>query len=194
MSSYLIKIWETEELRDSGESDIIEVDIKSLKKAIDKAKEMMEKQQYASLEVQNREETKTFYYSTPKEEEYVYRDILREDNISQRIKTTVELYFIENNIIDLMDYGADRDSLAMPSLSELYKDILQKLNIKFNSIETDEISDGKYKTFVEFANETKIRIDTSAFNGMEIVADNIEDVLEEYENMQTIMEDNDMEM
>ena len=74
MKTYIIKIWETEELRDLGESDIVEIDLDSLKKAISRAKEIMEEQNYASLEVQDSEETESYYFCTPKEEEYLYDD------------------------------------------------------------------------------------------------------------------------
>lgn len=68
---YIIKIWETEELRDTGESDIIETNIENLDNAISKAKKIMEEQNYASLEVQDEEEKNSFYFCTPTEEIYL---------------------------------------------------------------------------------------------------------------------------
>lgn len=179
MKTYIIKIWETEELRDSGESDIVEIDLDSLEKAISRAKEIMEEQNYASLEVQDSEETESYYFCTPKEEEYLYD--FEENDIEEKIKKVVELYFIENDIRDLMDYGADRDSLAMPSLSTLYKEILEKLNIEVSYIATDDISDGKFETIVELKNGKSISIDTSAWNDKEVVSNNIKSIQEENE-------------
>lgn len=177
--NYIIKIWENEEQRELGESDIIEINIKSLKEAINKTKNIMENQNYASLEVQDNEQKNSYYYCTPNEEKYIYN--FQEENIENKIKEVVELYFIENNIRDLMDYGADRDSLAMPSLSSLYKEILEKLNIEVSYIETDDISDGKYQTLVELNNGNSITIDTSAWNSEEIVIENIKSIQEENE-------------
>ena len=91
-NNYIIKIWETEEMRDLGESDIIETNIQSLEEAINKAKKIMEEQNYASLEVQDEEEQNSFYFCTSREEEYIY--YFEEENIDEKIKKVVELYFI----------------------------------------------------------------------------------------------------
>lgn len=176
---YIIKIWETEEMRNLGESEIIETNIKSLKEAINKSKDIMEKQNYASLEIQDEEQNNSYYYCTSNEEKYLYN--FREENVEEKIKEIVELYFAENNIRDLMDYGADRDSLVMPSLSNLYKEILEKLNIEVPYISTEDISDGKYQTIVELNNGNSITIDTSAWNSEEVVSNNIKSIQEENE-------------
>ena len=54
--TYIIKIWETEELRNAGLSDIISSGITDLKTAIKDAKQLMQEQEYASIEVQNSKE------------------------------------------------------------------------------------------------------------------------------------------
>ena len=72
MKKFLIKIWETEENRNIGESDIVEINIKNIKQAIQKAKRIMEDMNYASLEVQSEDEQQSFYFSTPTKEEYLY--------------------------------------------------------------------------------------------------------------------------
>ena len=56
MKEYIIKIWEDEERRNIGESDIIAVGIENLKDAISKAKKIMEEQNYSSIEVQDNDE------------------------------------------------------------------------------------------------------------------------------------------
>lgn len=185
---YIIKIWENEILRDLGESEIIETNIENLKEAIGKAKKTMEENDYASLEVQDNEQKNSYYYCTPKEEKYIYN--FQENNVDEKIKEVVELYFIENGIRDLMDYGSDRDSVVMPSLSSLYKEILEKLDIEVFNIETDDISDGKYQTLVELNNGKSITIDTSAWNSEEIVISNIKSIQEENE----MIEEEELEM
>lgn len=192
MKKYLIKIWETEELRESGQSDIIEVDIASIKEAISKAKKIMEEQQYASLEVQDNREKQSIYFCTPTEEHYYYNNF-EEDSKEDKIKNIVELYFIENGLQNLMDYGSDRDSLVMLTLSDLYKELMDKLNIEYCSIETNDISDGKYETFIEFEDGNSIIIDTSAWNNEEIVSNNLISIQNEYEKDEKLVED-DMEM
>ena len=75
-----------------------------------------------------------------------------------------------------MDYGADRDE-SLNKLSILYRELLQNLNIEFLDIYTEDgISDGKYVTTIIFKNETKIELDTSAWNGIEVVENNIKSV------------------
>lgn len=187
MKKYIIKIWENEVLRDLGESDIIEVGIESTKEAIEKAKKIMEEQHYASLEVQDEKESETFYFCTPREEEYFYN--FQEENDEERIKTVVDLYFAEKGIKNLMDYGSDRDSLAMPTLSDLYKELMDKLNIKYYSVATDDISDGKYESIVELENGNSLVIDTSSWNNEEIVSNNLVSIQQEYEKIKEISQD-----
>ena len=126
--SYIIKVWETEELRDMGESLIINsTEIDTLKEAIDEAKEIMEEQQFASLEVQDEAEEKSFYFCTPREEEYIYNDILRDEENVKKIQEVTELYFVENNITNRAYYETD-ENISRLSISKIYKDILKKLN------------------------------------------------------------------
>lgn len=108
------------------------------------------------------------------------------------MKDIIDKYFEENKIEKFMDYGSDRDSYSMPSLSSVYKDILDKLDIKYTNIFTEDISDGKYQTTIEF-NDDKVVVDTSAWNGREVLKDNIESIKEKYKELQDESED-DMEM
>lgn len=92
-------------------------------------------------------------------------------------------YFRKNEIKDLMDYGSDRDE-GLTSISSLYKEIMDKLDVKYENIYTEDVSDGKYLTTVIFNENSKIEIDTSAWNGIKIVTENIESVYETYEKLQ----------
>ena len=90
-------------------------------------------------------------------------------------------YFRENNIKDLMEYGSDFDE-GLYKLSDMYKEILEQLNINFQSIKTEDgMSDGKYVTTIVFKDNSQIKLDLSAWNGIGNVTDNIESILEEYE-------------
>ena len=72
--TYIIKIWETEEERDAGLSEIISSNIADLKTAIQDAKKLKEEQKYDSVEVQNSNQTKSYYYIDNKDEKYIYNN------------------------------------------------------------------------------------------------------------------------
>lgn len=93
-------------------------------------------------------------------------------------------YFKENNIKNLMDYGSDKDE-GLYHLSSMYKEIMDKLNIKYNAINTrdKEGSDGVYITTILFEDKSELEVETSAWNGIEIVDDNVKDIYENYKNL-----------
>lgn len=116
-----------------------------------------------------------------------YEDFLQ-DYIEQ-IPTPYDLslnvvadYFRENKIEDLMNYGSDKDE-GLCHLSSMYEELMDKLNIEYTSIYTEDgMSDGKYLTTIKFRNSTKIEIDTSAWNGIGAVTENLESIYEKYIN------------
>lgn len=189
---YLIKIWETEEEREEGISSIIETNITDLKKAIEKAKKIMEEQQYASLEVQTNNEQETLYFATPDNEQFFYQD--NQENENKSIESIVDEYFNEYDISKLIDYGSDRDSHNMPTMTQMYKDIFDKLNIKYQDISTEDISDGKYKTNIKLEDENELNIYTDAWNDKKVVTDNIKKVCEVIEQIEEYSSSDDMEM
>lgn len=67
----------------------------------------------------------------------------------------------------------------MPSFTNIYKDILSRLNIPTYDIATEDFSDGKYETTVEFNNQYSIVIDTSAWNSENEVIANVISIQEE---------------
>lgn len=115
-------------------------------------------------------------------EEFKNYSITHNDLILEKVKE----YFKENEIKDLMDYGNDSDE-GLYHLSSLYEDIMDKLSIKFNQIYTEDISDGKYLTTIIFEDNSEIKIFTSAFNGIETVANNVETIYEFYEKEKNSM-------
>lgn len=177
--TYIIKIWETEELRNAGLSDIISFGITDLKTAIKDAKQLMQEQEYASIEVQNSKEKKSYYYEDGQEQEYIYNNEFNSQE--ERITDVVNTYFAEKDITNLMDYGSDRDYYIMPSLSDLYKGILSRLNIHTYNVATEDISDGKYCTTIDFDEKYSIIVDTSASNSENVVISNIISIQDEYD-------------
>ena len=91
-------------------------------------------------------------------------------------------YFKENEIKDLMEYGSDGDE-GLYHLSSMYQEIMDKLGIKYSNVYTEDVSDGKYLTTIIFENDSSIQVDTSAWNGIKTVAENMESIYESYENL-----------
>ncbi len=109
-----------------------------------------------------------------------YEDFLKEyskDTISfdEKAKFVTEQYFYENNIKDLMQYGEDGVE-GLWSFSTLYKDLLEKLNIKVANIMTEIVSDGKYSTIIEFEDESSIKIDNKSWYTAKDVLDKIKEI------------------
>ena len=112
-----------------------------------------------------------------------YSDSIEED-FNYKIDAKVESYFNKNNIENLMEYGCDSDE-GLYHLTDLYSEIMDDLNIKYDSIYTENgPADGKYLTVVTLTDGSIINLGTRANNGVEIVADNIKDVYEIYEKLQ----------
>ena len=97
------------------------------------------------------------------------------------IEQEVINYFKENNMENLKEYGCDTDE-GLYKLSMLYSEIMDRLNIKYSNVFTEDgISGGKYITTIYFNNETKIVIDTKSRDGIDYVKDNLLSISEEYE-------------
>ena len=61
----------------------------------------------------------------------------------------------------------------------MYDELIKKMGIEINDIYTEDgISDGKYITEITFKDESKTIIDTSAWNGIQTVRDNLKTVYE----------------
>lgn len=73
-------------------------------------------------------------------------------------------------------FGDDNESYNMSSFSDYYKDIIERYNIKVDSIKTDSKSDGKYELLIN----NELTIDIRAWDDFTSLVDNIETVLEYY--------------
>lgn len=100
-------------------------------------------------------------------------------------------YFKENEIKDLMEYGSDGDE-GLYHLSSMYKEIMDKLGIKYSNVYTEDVSDGKYLTTIILENDSSIQVDTSAWNGIKTVAENMESIYESYENLKEKIKPNEV--
>lgn len=125
-----------------------------------------------------------------------YEDFIEdytEDSISYydlSLSKVIE-YFKENEIKDLMEYGSDGDE-GLYHLSSMYQEIMDKLGIKYSNVYTEDVSDGKYLTTIIFENDSSIQVDTSAWNGIKTVAENMESIYESYENLKEKIKPNEV--
>ena len=100
-------------------------------------------------------------------------------------------YFKENEIKDLMEYGSDGDE-GLYHLSSMYQEIMDQLGIKYSNVYTEDVSDGKYMTTIIFKNDSSIEVDTSAWNGIKVVAENMESIYETYEKLKQKSKQNEV--
>ena len=100
-------------------------------------------------------------------------------------------YFRENGVKDLMEYGNDSDE-GLYHLSSMNQEIMDTLGIKYSNVYTEDVSDGKYLTTIIFENDSSIEVDTSAWNGIKVVAGNMESIYETYENLKEKSKQNEV--
>lgn len=116
-------------------------------------------------------------------EDFIEDYIVKYSNYYDLSFSKVNEYFKENQIENLMEYGSDSDE-GLYHLSSMYQEIINKLGIKYLDIYTEDVSDGKYVTTIIFANNSLIKIDTNAWNGIEVVTNNISTVFENYQELE----------
>ena len=288
MRSYIIKIWENEDLREQGISDIIRTDIKDIRTAVQIAQEIQNNNRYACIEVQDNQQKTSYYMQDMIEEKifekkyleaikqekinYLYKlmygdknivfinedmigkanvilkeldtikqnlieeyqedskDIIKEVNelkdeildeydeediiklyehpmaivpmlnsnkgtlkdMRETLLSMVEVkeipevalddvidaYMGYNDIGNFMEYSSDSNIYTNPSFSSLYKDLMDLLNIKYINVYTNDVSDGKYVTTIEFNNEKSITIDINAWSEIEAIKENLKSIVE----------------
>ncbi len=288
MRSYIIKIWENEDLREQGISDIIRTDIKDIRTAVQIAQEIQNNNRYACIEVQDNQQKTSYYMQDMIEEKifekkyleaikqekinYLYKlmygdknivfinedmigkanvilkeldtikqnlieeyqedskDIIKEVNelkdeildeydVEDIIKLyehpmaivpmlnsnkgtlkdmretflsmvevkeipevalddVIDAYMGYNDIGNFMEYSSDSNIYTNPSFSSLYKDLMDLLNIKYINVYTNDVSDGKYVTTIEFNKEKSITIDINAWSEIEEIKENLKSIVE----------------
>lgn len=288
MRSYIIKIWENEDLREQGISDIIRTDIKDIRTAVQIAQEIQNNNRYACIEVQDNQQKTSYYMQDMIEEKifekkyleaikqekinYLYKlmygdknivfinedmigkanvilkeldtikqnlieeyqedskDIIKEVNELKdeildeydeediiklyehpmaivpmlnsnkgtlkdmretflsmvevkeipevALDDVIDAYMGYNDIGNFMEYSSDSNIYTNPSFSSLYKDLMDLLNIKYIDVYTNDVSDGKYVTTIEFNNEKSITIDTNAWSEIEAIKENLKSIVE----------------
>ena len=85
MRSYIIKTWETEDEREQGLSEIIEVGFDKLENAIEQARKIGEDNNYACIEVQDSKQNKSYCTidaNGEKIDNFNYIDAIRQEKIN----------------------------------------------------------------------------------------------------------------
>ena len=146
MRSYIIKIWKNEDFKERGISDIIETGIGKIELAVEKARGIQEKNNYAYIEVQDKSERISYYMSDGIEEKLYEREYLNaikqeeinhlynliynnkkivfinEDMIGKAGDILKELQNNEENIIN--EFKEDSETIKK-EIQDLKKDILE---------------------------------------------------------------------
>lgn len=123
-----------------------------------------------------------------------YEDFIQ-DNVEQEkiIEQHTREYFRKNDIHKLEQYGEDSNE-GLYHFTDLYKDLLDKWNINYTNIFTDEKEPGEYTTTIEFSNNNSISVDTKSHDDIKYLLHNLNFISNEYkkfmqkENEKTINE------
>lgn len=126
-----------------------------------------------------------------------YQDFIQEYTVKEPsqfdlLLPTVIKYFKENNMETLKNYGEDKDE-GLYHISDLYKDLMIELNIKYENIYTYEKEPGEYTTVIDFDTKTSIAMDTKSSNGLEVVSSNLTFIFSEYEKWSEKQKENEIE-
>ncbi len=180
MAKYIIKIWETEQEREKGLSDIIESNLSDIQKAIEKAKKIMNSQNYNTLEVQDSKQTVTYYSHTP-EEEKTFEDEIEKAKIQEKINKYAKLVY--NN--ELQDNGEDVSGLVVDVIKHL-KGINKYFKTNEAGLSQEEIEEIIEETNYlikeleqNYDNEDYISLYTDSMSDFYSVSEDIKDILDD---------------
>lgn len=180
MARYIIKIWETEDEREQGLSDIIESNLSDIQKTIETAKKLMKSQNYNALEVQDTKQKVTYYSHTP-EEEKTFEDEIEKAKIQEKINKYAKLVY--NN--ELQDDGENVSGLVVDVIKHL-KDIKKYFETNESELSQEEI-DGIIEETIElikeleqnYDNEDYVSLFTHPMSGFYSINEEIKDILDD---------------
>lgn len=140
---YIIKIWETEQDKNKGTPFELINNYKNLDQAIKKAIEMQEKNNYASVEVQDTENNKVLFYKDSEEEMYFEEALafkpvkLQETNFYKYFIEQIEM--IKDSYENPSEYNLDK--LDNKDLDQIIENLLNDdyFNQTINSMLQEEL-------------------------------------------------------
>ena len=104
----------------------------------------------------------------------------------------VTSYFKDNNR-QLKDYSDDINDNVY-HFSDMYKDLINKLNIKYICIFTEEKEPGEYTTTIEFDNNNRVTVDTKTSNEINTVVHNLLSISTQYEEWTKNQKESEIEL
>ncbi len=114
-----------------------------------------------------------------------YEDFIADYEIKESSKYTFILpkiieYFKENDLEKLKDYGSDNDE-GLYHFTDFYKAILDKLDIKYKYIGTEEKEPGEYTTIIDFDDNSTLSVDTKEGEEIDFLISNLSFISNEYD-------------
>ncbi len=113
MRNYIIKVWETEDEREQGLSEILKVGIENVDNAIEQARKIKEENEYVCVEVQDSKEKKS-YCTLDNEGEKIdksnYKDAVRQEKVNYFFNLVYGS--IEENVYDDADVLGKASNVA----------------------------------------------------------------------------------
>ncbi len=113
-------------------------------------------------------------------EDFIEKYAIKENEDDWIAREKILEYFKENGIKDLKQYGSDGVE-GLYSLSFLVSNLLDKLEIKYSDVFTEDVSDGKFETTICFNDEEKAYLYTKPRHDADMIANELTRALSEYE-------------
>lgn len=113
-------------------------------------------------------------------EDFIEDYTIKEPEKYDLILPKVIAYFKENDLENLKDYGSDNDE-GLYHFTDFYKDILDKLDIKYVHIGTEEKEPGEYTTNINFDDNNTIVVDTKEGEEVDYLISNLTFISNEYD-------------
>lgn len=113
-------------------------------------------------------------------EDFIEKYEIKENEDDWLTREKIIEYFKENGIKNLKQYGSDGVE-GLYSISFLVSNLLDKLDIKYSDIVTEDVSDGKFETTIYLNDEQRVYLYTKPKYTAEMVADDLIKALCDYE-------------
>ena len=156
MRSYLIKIWENEDLREQGISDIIRTDIKDIRTAVQIAQEIQNNNRYACIEVQDNQQ-KTSYYMQDMIEEKIFEKKYLEAIKQEKINYLYKLMYGDKNIVFINEDMIGKANVILKELDTIKQNLIEEYQEDSKDI-IKEVNELKDEILDEYDEEDIIKL------------------------------------
>ena len=156
MRSYIIKIWENEDLREQGISDIIRTDIKDIRTAVQIAQEIQNNNRYACIEVQDNQQ-KTSYYMQDMIEEKIFEKKYLEAIKQEKINYLYKLMYGDKNIVFINEDMIGKANVILKELDTIKQNLIEEYQEDSKDI-IKEVNELKDEILDEYDEEDIIKL------------------------------------